>query len=138
MRKVQYLRLLPPMCPFLSQSKRLSLSEKDFPFLPACQKDVINYSTPANIVFGKISLRNNLFDGSSAKSNFLRRWHAPPHIPSSELHRRTQDGLLINKLEETHSVFLSSVCIPPIRLKSLNPLGAMQPITRLASSASLV
>jgi hypothetical protein len=109
MRKVQYLRLLPPMCPFLSQSKSLSLSEKDFPFLPACQKDVINYSTPANIVFGKISLRNNLFDGSSAKSNFLRRWHAPPHIPSSELHRRTQDGLLINKLEETHSVFLSSV-----------------------------
>lgn len=44
-------------------------------FLQPCQNYIINYGTPVNIVFGTISLKNNLFDMVSTEGNFLSGWH---------------------------------------------------------------
>lgn len=53
----------------------VSLSLQDFFFLQSCQNYIINYGTPANIVFGTISFRKNLFDTVSTEGNFLSGWH---------------------------------------------------------------
>lgn len=49
-------------------------------FLQSCQNYIINYGTPVNIVFGTISLKNNLFDMVSTEGNFLSGWH-PSVLP---------------------------------------------------------
>lgn len=66
------------ICLLLSISECFSLLVQEF--LQPCQNYIINYGTPMNIVFGTISLKNNLVDTFSAEGNFLCGWH-PSLLP---------------------------------------------------------